>query len=57
MKGLLFKLSLDKQGTHPIQAVIEIPLTDEEEDFITEELKGHFGVLASVFFALFIYLP
>ncbi len=48
MKGLIFKLSIDKQGTHPVQAVIEIPLTAEEEDFLTDELRTHFGVLASV---------
>lgn len=48
MKGEIFRLALDKQGTHPIQALIEFPLTPTEEDTIADELKGHYSVLASV---------
>ena len=39
---------MDKQGTHAIQAIIETALSKEEEDFIAEELQGHFAELANV---------
>ena len=48
MKGRTLQICLDKQGTHTIQAIIEIALTQEEEDFIAEELQGHFAELANV---------
>lgn len=41
-------MSKDKQGTHPIQALIEVPLSKEEENLIFLELKDHFAELSSV---------
>lgn len=41
-------MCLDKQGTHSVQAIIEMILTSEEEDFITSEIKGHISELAIV---------
>lgn len=41
-------MCLDKQGTHSVQAIIEMILTSEEENFVTSEIKGHISELASV---------
>jgi len=46
---MIYKMCLDKQGTHSVQAIIEMQLTMEEENFITSEIKGHIAELASVF--------
>lgn len=42
-------MCLDKQGTHSVQAIIEMILTPMEEDFVTSEIKGHISELASVY--------
>jgi len=48
-------MCLDKQGTHSVQAIIEMNLTSEEEAFITSEIKGHINELAIVpFFTKFL---
>ena len=44
----MHEISVDKKGTHSIQAVLDTCLTNEEEDFIAQELCGHVVDLASV---------
>ena len=44
----MHEISIDKKGTHSIQAVLDTCLTNEEEDFIAQELCGHVTDLASV---------
>ena len=48
MKAMIYKMCLDKQGTHSVQSIIEMTLSFEEETFLAEEIKGHIGELASV---------
>lgn len=47
-------MCLDKQGTHSVQAIIEMLLTKEEEDFIVSEIQGHISELSTVFYKIFI---
>ena len=54
MKGMVYKMCFDKQGTHSVQSIIEMMLSPEEEDFLASEIKGHIGELASV---SSLYLP
>ena len=45
---MMHELSVDKKGTHSIQAVLDTCLTSDEEDFIAQELHGYIADLASV---------
>lgn len=46
---MIYKMCLDKQGTHSVQVIIEMILTKEEESFIASEMQGHISELATVF--------
>ncbi len=47
-------MCLDKQGTHSVQAIIEMPLIMEEETFVASEIMGHVAELASVLVFIFL---
>jgi hypothetical protein len=45
---MIYKMCLDKQGTHSVQAIIGMNLTSKEEDFIASEIKNRISELAIV---------
>jgi hypothetical protein len=49
----VFQICKDKQGTHPIQEVVENTFSTEEEDYLFDELKNYIVELANVLIILF----
>lgn len=49
---MIYKMCLDRQGTHSVQVIIEMNLTAEEEDFITSEMQGHISEISIVSLSL-----